>query len=229
MTSNGTALINKYSGRGAYAARYPYGGGAESNAQLTREVRALQAKDKYDHELKYFNPTAGVTTAVLNTGSVVSMSDIPQQFTAGSRTGDQVRIHSVEINSYWTYNSSGSLPQMARMIVFQWFENSAITSGTPTVTNILEFPSSIYTALSPYNTLTWKDYRILSDQVMCLEATKQNVLTYNIVADHFEKRDIQFDPAAVTGYGKIYLLFVSNLAADGPSIFYNWLIKYTDC
>lgn len=176
-------------------------------------------------EKKYWMVETGGYINVSNAGSVISLSDVPNNITDLGRDGDQLTIRSLEIN--YTMYGSGAAPGCTRLIIFQWFLDT-----TPAIGDILlRISGSAEYVNAPYNHDKRFHFKILHDRTVGFNADgvvdkTHNYRTYIL---SFPRDRIQFQGASTTGVNKLYYLTVSD---DGltpfPTLSFMSKLNYSD-
>lgn len=175
-------------------------------------------------EKKYLVTTSGGPQNVDYSGTVASISDVPQGLSDSGREGDQIYLRSIEF-SWQAF--IGDTFNVLRLIVFQWYPPT-----TPTVADIILATAvgSTDIVFAPYNHDKRYNYKILYDKTVSLDAVKAN--TSGVIRKYIIKgfkRHIQYEATGTTGTNKIYILKASDSAAVSHPQMQNYhKINYSD-
>lgn len=176
-------------------------------------------------EKKYWMVETGGYINISNAGSVVSLSDVPNNLTDLGRDGDQLTIRSLEVN--YTMYGSGAAPSCMRLIIFQWFLDTVPTIGDI----LLRISGSAEYVNAPYNHDKRYQFNILHDRRVGFNADGVTDKTHNFRGYilKFSRDRIQYQGTSTTGTNKIYYLTVSD---DGltpfPTISFMSKLNFSD-
>lgn len=163
--------------------------------------------------------TTGAT--VTSTAAIYDRTAVTQGDTSTSRDGAAVSANLLILNALVLANGA-ALDNAIRLIVFQWHEDDAF--GAPVVSDILSDATQPW--LSPYNWPARLRYRILYDRLYPSTYTSST----SSVPIHLELKlghMITFS-SANNGSGHVYVLWVSDEAANGPAVAFTTRLHFTD-
>jgi len=181
-----------------------------------------------------------IGTPINDVGLVSSLSDIAQGINANQRIGDSVDIESLECR--WSL-LVGDATNVARIILFQWHNNTVPIAG-----NILQNTGVDYVT-SQYQGASQDSYTILYDSGPVGLATNWNPLfcgsvklnTKDIASDAKStgrvcqkfpsgfKKTIQYNPTFTTGFDKLWSFFVTDSTViPTPLISFESRLYYLD-
>lgn len=139
------------------------------NSSLKREVKALKVKvAKNDPELKSFD--TAWSSSFDSTGSVNSLTLVPQALTKYGRVGNKIRLQGLMLRMYLSTNVSGALNQTCRIIVFR--DKSPPSASGPGITDVLE------------TSATWEIMAKENKDRFVFYYDKMHRLTYNTYTDN---------------------------------------------
>jgi hypothetical protein len=162
----------------------------------------------------------GTTSATGSTGGVlIYKSAIAQDDTYQGRTGDRIRVHSIE----WTAAYTDTANNLARFLLV---EDTSNVGAAPVVTDVLS-SATVFAHMNPIYEIQHR-FRVLLDVVLATSAAgQQYVIQRGILRSKFP---VYFNgtDATTTSGGKnaVYALVIAN-ASTGT---YNFTtsIRYTD-
>lgn len=190
-------------------------------------------------ELKYFGTVINGQNMV-STGTIASITDIPQNDTDSGRDGDRVKLVKkmelyIAINSIPANTNPGN---RCRVIIFQWKEQT-----TPTMAKILlTGVSGGIDVSSRYSHDNRMLYRIILDRTFTLIGTgstaTSNILTSKAQATYqshnYWRRmkniatQVQFEAAGTTGNNKLWVAYLSDQASNYPVLYMGTKLFFTD-
>lgn len=200
---------------------------ANNKALVTKQqVKAmLDSTLKENMELKYYD-TSDSATGIGFSGFASSLCTPAQGDTDTTRDGDRIHIERVWFHYGW---SNGDNTNVVRVILFQWFPNSA-----PAVSDILLHTGSAQAPWSDFNWDNRQEYKILYDKTWYLSAyynggAKVKGLSKPLIIKNGFRRNLQFQAGATTGTNQIYKLILSDSGAVPNPLFNSWSrIEFTD-
>lgn len=184
-------------------------------------TRLVKTEIKKHQEKKYLlTEVAGA--AISNSGTITGVSEIVPGDDFNDRDGIEVIPTSLELN---VVSVLGDSTNFVRYILFRWMPNSA--NLAPTVAQLLEDTTFPY--ISPYNMVNRKQFQVLMDRVVTLDAASQNVHVFRKKMKLANKKIIYDSGAVSTGAGKLYLLQISDSgAATHPASTWYGKLNFTD-
>lgn len=171
-----------------------------------------------DQELKHFEFSIS-PVAISYSGSIYSLTDIPQGDDDQSRDGDTLKLYDVQSRYSIVV---GDATNIMRVLIFKWDAPS-----TPTVAGVIEDAGgNPYSALSSIRHDARQYLHILHDRLHTVSTS--NSIVHNVVWQKL-KGSIQYQTASTTGSRKVYLLIISDSAAATHPTFtaYN-CVRFTD-
>jgi len=172
-----------------------------------------RAASRLGMEVKYIDTTFN-TQSCVSPGTILAVASPTQGVGQLQRIGDHVKLRAVEFN-YGFY--PGTAPYTCRMILFQWNINSALT--LPTALYVLD-PLYNTTALAPFSPYSYpsteqEKFNVIYDKTVEVSVGKGNASFRELIP--LGSRSIEFDVAATTATGNLYLLWISDAAAAAPT------------
>lgn len=181
--------------------------------------RAINAETQLHH-----TDNAAVAEEIDTTGIVVeNLTAIAQGDTDLLRTGDEVRPRRVEFNYFLQCKSTSIGPDLCRVILFQYKENSAI--ALPTKSTIIQSTATA-NPLQPYNNDHLPAYKILYDHTVSLDDFSNSKSIYQrrvVIPESKLLKKITYQGGASTeGFNNIYLYAWGATAAGTGSSQLSW-------
>lgn len=163
-------------------------------------------------ELKSFD--TGLAQTVSSTGTLTKLTTVPQGDTDSARDGDQLLIKKFEVRGYCT---PADATNICRFLIFRW--NVDDTSDAPTLAEILQDAASS-PWISPYNRDSRRSGKvvIIYDNILGVCTSGPGIKTFKHECK-WKALKINFEAAATTGVGHIYLLTVSDSTASTHPFF----------
>lgn len=198
-------------------------------ANIKKIIRQMAEKKHRDTFANWFNNNSN---RVAHTGTIISLSDIPQDATDTGRVGDKVTMTSLEIKySFWSAaaNPAATPPELPksnyilRVIIFIWKDDT-----TPTLGMILNDDAGAtsleQTVLAPLNHDLKVKRKIIMDEtynanvaisdlgqiLSSFKPTQQYRRVFDLTKMRGGLNTINFTPTANEGINKIWMLMVSN-------------------
>ena len=151
---------------------------------------------------------------IRTTANVQKINPPAQGNGSSSRDGDSIYIRSFSLNA--TLSPDNAQNTIQRVILFQWLENDATA---PVVGDILEETGSAMGMLhSFYVTNPQKQFKVLDDRLVYHDsnnASNGKPYRVRVKSGDLAIRKPDYDAAAITGRGVLYLLLVGDSATDG--------------
>lgn len=166
----------------------------------------------------------GGAFAVSNTGFVTYLSGIAQGDGVNSRDGNSVKTSDMLFRFAFTLDPAATVPCRVRMILFIDTDN---LGTVPAVNDVLQTVSAL-SALER-TTQSGGRFKILADRIMSLTLIKSSITgkIYKKLGHHL-KYGGTTSAGADAREGAVFVLFISDQAANDPSVSYNSRIKYYD-
>lgn len=214
---------------------------------LAKSVKAIVRKELHkSEETKYqdfyvtgYNPYNNASSSDL---SLLTPTTIAQGSTGQTRTGDKLRIKSIEIDIVFRVNPTPSTwdekNPWVRLIVFQW--HPVMSASAPNAQSVLEGVATQATVISPYNANNFGDFTILYDQTFALSydvGNKQRAHKHIMITpgkNRFFKPNIVYQPGSSNlGANLVYVMPLTALPATdashfGPLSYMYARTRYTD-
>jgi hypothetical protein len=201
----------------------------QRNELVHREVvQVVQKMEKRKVEHKFLD-TAATAATVTSTAALVNLSTIVQGITVNDRIGRDVRLHHLEM-SYTLYQQNVNVLTSVRVVIFQWKPNTQAL--VPTYAQVFETTTGS-AFLASYNYDYSDQYSILYDKLHSLAglvaaptaSSNQNVLLRRIR----NMRQVQVYVAGTSNSSNsLYLLYISDVAANAPTFNYQFRLDFTD-
>lgn len=181
-----------------------------------------------EFEAKAFDASASASNTT-NAGVIVNCSLVPQGVAQSQRVGDAINVEAIEVRVGPT--AANAVGGTVRVLLVRALEPSASFA----VNTVLGITGSALAAIGPLNFtgVRQEDFAILHDELMMVPATAgasfgrgQNMPLIHIRKSL--KSRIQFDAAATTGTGHIFLIMISDVVTTGPSLNYHSRLIYSD-
>lgn len=194
---------------------------ALDSKQIMKEVSQL--RNLLNTEFKY-NDTSGTISNQNTVANFILLNGITQGDTASTRTGNTIRVKSVEINSQFILNAGLSSSVVRQLLVIPLKTDGIV----PNYADIIQ--SGGTNTIAPRNLLLRSNFLILKDEKIDLVAGHNSVVTHKC----YRKVDIKtvYDVAntLISGISNhpIYVIYISNQATLGPAINYYHRIRYLD-
>jgi len=149
-----------------------------------------------------------------DTPLIAQWSTVTQGDTIANREGDRIQPRKLELNFRINLRS---VQQVARIIVFQWRNDTADT--TPIMGDILQVPGASNSYLSPYVTDVAKrqQFHVLKDMTFSnSNGEVEQFFVRKVNITKFMNKYINFNRGVTTGKSNIFVLAFSNVIATGP-------------
>jgi len=165
-------------------------GYAKKNVKINKKSKALDSGKvrkivrsvlKSDADVKRYVFNSGASSVAFTyTPAYIQLTPIPTQGSGDSeRVGDEIRLQ--YINLRLRLVGSGSLPDVARVIIFRWRPQSDLGTNNPNYDDIMQSAPTIdyQSCMSGYNYKNKQNYVILKDMFVNF-GTNTNVRSYNL-------------------------------------------------
>ncbi len=200
------------------------------SSKLERAIEKVVASEQ---EPKYLDTVAGYTN-ISAAGTInANLTSLAQGSGGIQRTGDQVRLRSIQLRVAGYQNNTTSVqePNIVRVIVYRWMYNTAVSVPTPTdvlsQSSILSIGQSI---TSHYNVLNERRgvVQILHDSY---HYTSLNANSFAFSWSLELDSEVAYNPSATSGIGHLYLLILSDdagVVSPCPSVAYSSRVIFQD-
>jgi len=189
----------------------PKAKGKKSSYVTRKEVKDIVHRNIepkfYDHEIS--------NVSVSTTGVINAISVPVQGNDSDERIGDRINVYSLTFQLLGVrIDAFNNL----RVIFFRWMVDSA--NESPELDDILSPDSGVGAGvLVPfrnYNHFSMKSGKviILYDKLINMDGVNQDTYIWRYTKFYKRQMKVQFNPTLVTGYGKIYVLLVSDSSAS---------------
>lgn len=221
-------------------------------AQIPHTFRAVvrrEVKDVLSGIQEVKNYTGGQpAVAIAATGTVLSMTPIPQGDGEGQRSGEQIVLKSCHVNMKVMVGAQGVIASAdewdaLRVLVFRWHEDDSV--NPPTLAKLLKLgPACTDYTVAPHNLDYKHQYSMMMDKVfdvfnspvwngsaLLWENGPFSVVSKNgmNLTSRMGNRHVNYVGNATTGSGMIYVLAVSDSNfASHPTLSFQWVVEYTD-
>jgi len=179
-------------------------------------------------ETKYYDTgSSGQTiTYTVSGAQVIELSDLGQGSTDLLRVGDQVYGKSLVFRYHVVPNATAPTTQLLRLIFFQWHPDTTVLNPDSAVDNIVQTNTSgtPYVTEAPlnYDQSKGSNFRLLKDVRFALDTNHPKVGTVRL--SKF-KRNMQYKAANTTGMDQLFVLALSNIQTNGPTL--TWYARFT--
>lgn len=188
-------------------------------------MTANAVKKLLNVEFKHHDASASATPS--SSGAVYLLSTIPQGDGPSTRDGSSVRIKSLTIHGYASYNTSSTDPpkrSILRVMVVQ-----ARTDQSPTTATLLDNADVLSMRNLDYTGNQY--FSVLADRTIHMEVyNPQKPLSFQI--NDFPEEHIEWDNSdtAGTNYkkGGIYIFAISDQSTYTPTYEYQSRVRYID-
>lgn len=170
-------------------------------------------------ERKYYDQTAA-TGNINQTGVMIMLHPTAQGDSAIHHDGDSYFLHNMLGRFSFARNGADA---SIRIIIFQWFQSTA----TPTTANILQNVGAATSYLEPLNVTQKQVFRVIKARTFVLD-TYHTRYIYNFFIHKFPRRKVRVAAAGNSGSNNVYMLLISDVAADYPTCNYNVRTKFLD-
>lgn len=176
-------------------------------------------------EPKWAGTYVATAQPLASTWSFVTLTDTITRSTGDTyRIGDSIEIKDLEMNYKVAGNFYGSLSQTARVVLVQFYENTAeVAFNTATVFNKI---GSDY--LDAYNHDKRSVYKVLYDETLSLSSNTGLAGQTRTVIVKPGRKYIEYNDAAVTARGHLYLMYVTDVSANFPTIEWSVVVNFYD-
>jgi hypothetical protein len=176
---------------------------------------------------KYVDTTLS-PTSVSTTTQQFTVSSITQGASQGSRIGDTVFLHRMELRLTVT-TANADVFNRVRFMIFMWLQDSNYV--TPGPGSIVESATSLGIN-SPYNFEGRRHFKILYDRVFNLSGTATNPTPNSqiVLTQSFNLRErVDYDPGQIAGTNTMWMQMYSDSALTPfPALSFVLRIYYTD-
>lgn len=193
-----------------------------------RVGRMISERAKEDRTVKYFE-TLLTAAAMSTTFQLLDITAITQGQSQNERIADTVWLERIDM-SYQINTANTDVFNVARLGLFKWKESSALALPTAAdlftnYTNALNHSFFNFERRQTYG--VFMDNKINLSGVAASPTDNSQVLTEKQIPLNAHR--IDYDIAATTGIGKIYLYFFSDSAAlPFPQLEINFRVWYYD-
>jgi hypothetical protein len=198
------------------------------NAKAIRKI----ARQEINRDLEVHYVDTAQATITADSAGVIStqLSTIAQGNNDSNRTGDNVKIKSIQIKGTCV---TADATNVMRIVLFQWLQNSG--SVAPTALDVLQNTGQPYSPYSPY-TKDVAGYNMipLADRMLTMNTLSDVNKPFTIKVSGKKLRkgnaldNIQFTAGGTSGIGHYYLLFLSDSGAlSHPTFSYYCRIRFT--
>lgn len=178
------------------------------------------AHSKLNTERKAYDSNPHVSSAILDTGSVVSLTNIPQGDGAGHRDGNLVRFKSLLFRANFEMHASATFSQLRFILLV----DKQARAGLPSVSDILD-GSNI---LSPMNLANRYRFKVLMDKVYKMDISSMR----GHIIKHYFKLGQRANYASGTtdeaSYNNLVLLVISNEPTNGVTLNDDIRVRFLD-
>lgn len=195
-----------------------------SRRQKAEVARIAKNVDDRGREMKYYDSNAA--TNMVNAGTVVHLSGIPQTDGVSGRDGDSVHPKFLALRGIVKAATTASNFQEYRISLIQWKPNTADT--VPTTSRLYEI------FLAPFSYMNrdyTKQYRVLWSSVGSVTkdiANPDSTAFFDFSIPESKLKEITFNDSATYGENQLYLVMHSDQVSDAPD--FDWVTRlgYTD-
>lgn len=164
-----------------------------------------------------FLDTSSPGNGVSSSGTILGpFNAVPQGTTQNSHIGDHLRMRRFDFR---TNHVAGDATNFMRMIVFQWFQNTALQSPTPTIL-LQNLGANVASSINETNQDS-PIFRIITDRTFSLSTGGSNqavVRNFSIYGKRIPRKQQQFNNNLTTGFNQIYMMLISDsITAPNPT------------
>ncbi len=200
----------------------------QKGRMLNRRINRLETGQKGQEWVPH---DVTVNATVTNTGLISLLTGIPQGDDIGDRTGNKLRIQSIEAKGFILSNTAATADvQHLRIIIFRDLEQHGTV---PAITELLE--GGTYSSLR--EKLNMQRFQVIYDEwiPMMNTGTAASPITNAKIFKFYKKTKgtkvnyIGTSAAqASQGKGNYYLALDGNQATNGPTFTVNFRVRFTD-
>jgi len=176
-------------------------------------------------ELKYFALADNTYGAISNNGTdfLQSVTNVPQGDTDSTRDGDRIQMQ--ELRFRVGIKTGSATPTFLRIICFQWKPNT-----TPVYASILLDQHGTSNApISDFQHDSRDMYKILSDDLVQVDSSAHTATCVERSIKKGFNHHVQYTAGSTTvGTNQLYIMAVSDVATNGPSVVLQSKLLYTD-
>lgn len=161
----------------------------------------------------------------INTGTITDLTTMARGTAEGNFSGDEITLAGWELRGQVRSIAATSSPSYCRMIMFQWRMDDG--AEAPALADIL-----YNTSTDPHCSFTKESrkLKVLWDKVVNLDTQSIGQSAKAIFVRRFKgfNKKVTFAPGASTGKNKLYLLTISDLSTNVPSLEFHFRLHYRD-
>ncbi len=151
--------------------------------------------------------------SITNTATIFSLTDVTQGSTDIQRIGDKLNATTLDLRYSFQSAASGNTVQRARVLVFQWNNDTA-----PTQADMILVTSGLETK-APYNTDRAAMYKIMYDKTVTMgEPATGWQLSTGLFRRKLKipNKNMSFQAGSTTGQYKIWFLAITESSSFSP-------------
>ncbi len=209
--------------------------GKNSMSNLNRRLGAVE--QQLSSAEKKFIDNSEVTAggvALTSTATVYNLTQNGQGSTTGDRDGNQIHVDSVLVRMMLRDNTAGTPQQWVRAIVVRRKGDTRSTTAAPGIGDVVFDSSALVSIMSPYDTDTIGNYKVIYDEVFSLSdlGTNSGITTEFYWRNPSKGELTTFsgaaDSIATTQDNHYFLIIVADTATNGPLHNLYARVYYTD-
>jgi len=191
-----------------------------------------------DKIIPFYTDISSTGVNPISTFAFVDLTPIPQSVGQGGRLGDNVLIHSIDVNAILFYSFSGSAFlqdyfDSIRVGIVKWIPDSALLAvSAASIFQNLSFPT-----LTSYNFEQKASYKFIDDRYFYVKGFADSAATASVPTSdsvlHWKtkyiiNKPVRFNLATQGGLGKYYLFYGSDSSsAPHPGMEYYIRVEYS--
>lgn len=193
----------------------------KSIMNLYRKVNQIKSNLNVEYKVHNVQMTAANAT---NAGSIVPLCHIDQGDDEGSRDGAQIKITSI-------YATFFAVPNTSEVIRIMLVQDKQVNGAAFTLGDLLHDPTATDNIVSPLQLVNKFRFKILYNQVLAIDTDTSKM--YRKYYKRFSKGiKIRYNgtgggTADITSNG-LYLVFLSDVGVNYPTLTYNVRIRFVD-
>ncbi len=197
--------------------------GKNSMSNLNRRLGVVE-QVLNSTEKKFIDSTdvTGGGTVLTSTATVYNLSQCGQGDTQGDRDGNEIHVDSILVRMMLRDNTSGGSQQWVRAVVVKRKGDTRSTTAAPGIGDVVFDSSALVSIMSPYDTDTIQNYKVIYDEVFVITDVGNNS---GLATEFYWKNPSKgekttfsgtTDAIASTQDNHFFLILVADTATNGP-------------
>jgi len=203
--------------------------GGKIDQKMSRTIDKKIKKAEKKHEELKFLETSQTAFSVSSTPTLQNLSVVPQGVTVTTRVGDSLEVKALELK-YFLYQVNVNIVTTVRVIVFFWRPN--VTLLAPLASTVLQATGGTQvTAFPSFDYRT--QFKFIYDEthsmagIVASPTGISSVSSFKITLTNMAKKQI-YSPGSTGSNNALYIMFMSDVAANEPTITYNARLTFVD-